>query len=143
MSRTLSRHKSEGGISLEMPQQKRASSRFERRISWFFSSGGSNLGVPVELQWGPQGSACVASGNSSLHEICEGPLEIPLQVMQGPMSSSQVEAGTSGFLSRADMDLGLPMEFQHGCQALSLSESWKSALLSSFKISVRLPVELT
>ena len=108
-----------------------------------FSSSGRKFGVPLELRQGPQGPVRIASGNSSLHASCEGPLEIPLQAVQGPMSSSRVEAGTSGFLSRADMDLGLPMEFQHGCQALSLSESWKSALLSSFKISVRLPVELT
>ena len=143
MSRDFSRLKREGGISLEMPQQKRASSRFERRISWFFSSGGSNLGVPVELQWGPQGSACVASGKASLNANCEGSLEILLQAVQWPISSSRVKAGTSGFLSSADMDLGLPMEFQRGCQASSLSESWKSAFLSSFKISVRLPLELT
>ena len=142
MSRTLSRHRSEGGISLETPQQKRASSRFECRISWFFLSGGRNLGVPVELRQGPQGCACVASGKSSLNASCEGPLEIPLQAVQWPISSSRVKAGTSGFLSSADIDLELPMEFQRGCQASSLSESWKSAFLSSFKISVRLPLEL-
>ena len=43
-SRTLSKHKREGGISLEMLQQKRASARFEERISWFFSCCSSNSG---------------------------------------------------------------------------------------------------
>ena len=111
MSRTLSRLKSEGGISLEMPQQKRASSRFERRISWFFSSGGSKLGVPFELLRGPQGPAHGASGMSSLHASCKGSLGIPLQSLPGLRYSSGVEVGTSGFLSSADMDLGVPLEF--------------------------------
>ena len=133
----------EGGISLKMLQGKRASSQVEGRISWFFSSGGSNLGVPVELQWGPQGSACVASGKASLNANCEGSLEILLQAVQWPISSSRVKAGTSGFLSSADMDLRVPMEFQQGSQTSSHVDSWKSAFLSSCKSSVRLPVELT
>ena len=45
----LSRLKSEGGISLETLQRKKASSRVEGRISWFFSSCGKKLGVPLEL----------------------------------------------------------------------------------------------
>ena len=78
VSRTLSRLNKEGGISLEMPQQKRASSDFEVRISWFFLSSDRKLGVPLELRQGPQGPARVASGKSSLHASCEGPLRIPL-----------------------------------------------------------------
>ena len=112
------------------------------RIFWFFSRGSRKLGVPLKLKQGPQGTAHVASGKSSLNANCEGPLEIPLQAVQWPISSSRVKAGTSGFLSSADIDLELPMEFQRRCQASSLSESWKSAFLSSFKISVRLPLEL-
>ena len=45
----LSRLKREAGISLEMLQWKRASSRFEGRISWFFSSCIRKLGVLLEL----------------------------------------------------------------------------------------------
>ena len=44
MSRTLSRLKGDGRISLEMPQRKRASSHIEGRISWFFSSFQGTLG---------------------------------------------------------------------------------------------------
>ena len=72
------------------------------------------LGVPLELGQGPQGTTRVASGKSSLHVSCEGPLGSPLHSGPGPRSSSGVEARTSGFLSSADMDLGVPMEFQQG-----------------------------
>ena len=79
VSRTLSRLKRESGISLQTPQWKRASSRVEGRISWFFLSCGSKLGVPLGLRWGPQGPTRGASGKSSLHASCEGSLGIPLQ----------------------------------------------------------------
>ena len=39
----------EGEVSLEMLQQKRASSCVEGRISWYFLSCGRKLGVPLEL----------------------------------------------------------------------------------------------
>ena len=139
----LSRLKREVGISLEMLQWKRTSSRFEGRISWFFSSWGRKLEVPLELRQGPQGPACVASGKSSLHASCKGPFWIPLKSVQGPRSSSGAEARTAGFLFSADMDLGVPMEFKQGSQASSLVETYKSAFLSSCKSSVKRPVELT
>ena len=84
MSRTLPRLKREGGISLEIPQRKRASSRVKGRISWFFLSCGWKLGVPLELRWGPQGPTHVPSGKSSLHTSCKRPLRIPLQSVPGP-----------------------------------------------------------
>ena len=139
MSRTLSRLKRVGGISVETPQPKRATSCVEEKISWFFSISGMKLGVPLELGQGPQGTIHVASGKSSLHASCEGPLGIPLQSVLGLRSTSGFEAGTSGFLSSADMDLGVPM----GSQASSRVEICKSPFLSSFNSSVRLPVELT
>ena len=114
MSRTLSRLKRVGGISVETPQPKRATSCVEEKISWFFSISGMKLGVPLELGQGPQGTIHVASGKSSLHASCEGPLGIPLQSVPGHMFSSGVEAGTSGFLSRADMDLGFLWRFHRG-----------------------------
>ena len=92
VSCTLLRHKREGGISLEMPHRKRASFRIEGRISWFLSSCGRKLRVPIELCQGLQGFARVASGKSSLHASCEGPLGIPIQWLPGPSSSSGVEA---------------------------------------------------
>ena len=118
---------------------KRASSRIEGRISWFFSSCNSKRGVPLELRWVPQGPSHVASGKSSLHASCEGPLGIPLQSFPGSRSSS----GTSGFLSSADMDLSVPMEFQQGSQASSPVETCKSTFLSGCNSSVSLPMELT
>ena len=56
----LSGLRSEGGISLEMLQQKRASARIEGRISWFFLSPGRKLGVLLEFLQGPQDPTCVA-----------------------------------------------------------------------------------
>ena len=101
------------------------------------------IGVPLELQRGPQGSDCVASGKSSLHVSCEAPLRIPLQSFLGPRSSSGSEARTSGFLSSVDMEHGVPMEFQHGSQSSSLVETCNSAFFLSGNSSVRLHVELT
>ena len=100
MSRTLSRLKRGGGISLEMPQWKRASSHVEGRISCFFSSCGRNLGVPLELRLGPQGPYCVASGKSSLHASCKGPLGIPLQSLPGPMSLLEMRLEHQGSSQR-------------------------------------------
>ena len=112
VSRTLSRLKRESEIFLETPQWKRASSRIEERISWIFLSCSGQLGIPLELRWGHQGPAPVASGKSSLHASCEGSLGIPLQSVLGPRSSSGAEVRTSGFLSSTDMELGIPLEFQ-------------------------------
>ena len=99
----------EAGISLEMPQLKRASSRVEWRISWFFWSCGSKRGVPLELPREPQGPALGASGKSILHASCKGPLGILLQSLPGLRFSSGAEARTSGFLSSADIDFGVLM----------------------------------
>ena len=41
-------------------------------ILWFLSRSIGKLGVPLELQRGPQGASRVASGNSSLFLNCEG-----------------------------------------------------------------------
>ena len=126
----------------ELLELKRDSSRVEW-IIWFFTSCGRKFGVPIELLWGSQGAARVASGESSLHESCEGPLRIPLQSVLGPMSSSGAEARTSGFLSSADMDLGVSVKFPQGSQTSSRVETCKAAFISSCNTSVRRPVELT
>ena len=76
----------------------------------------------------------VASGKSSLHASCEGPLRIPLKLVPGARSSSRVDAGTSGFLFSADMDLEVPMEFQQGSQASSRVET--SSQFSSRAVKV-------
>ena len=48
--------------------------------------------VPLELRRGPQGPAGVASGKTSLHTSCEGPLRIPVQSVSGPRYSSRTAA---------------------------------------------------
>ena len=67
----------EGGISLETPQPKWASSRIEGRISWFFTRCGSKLVVLLSYEWDLRDPLLGAS--FSLHVRCEGPLGIPPQ----------------------------------------------------------------
>ena len=50
--------------------------------------------VPLELRWGPQGPAHVASGTASLHVSCEGHLGIPLQPVPCPKSPFGAQART-------------------------------------------------
>ena len=91
MSRTLLRLKREGGISLETPQRKRASSHVEGRISCFLSSYSKKPGVPLELQRGPQGPTSVASGKSGVHASCEGPLGFLSSQFQGICSHLELK----------------------------------------------------
>ena len=132
VSRTISRVKRESGISFETPQWKRASFYVEGRISWFFSSCSRKFRLSLELRPGPQGPACVASGKSSLHVSCEGPLGIPLQSVPDPRSSSGAEAATSDFLFRADMVLAGFLWSLHR----------ESCLVLGGDIQVRFPPEL-
>ena len=94
--RTFSRLKRQGGISFKMLQGKRALSRTEERIYWFFLGCGRILRVPLELRLVSQGPTRVASGKSSLHASCQGPLGIPFQLVLRPRYSSDGEARTSG-----------------------------------------------
>ena len=77
-SRTLSRHKREGGISLEMLQRKRASARFEERISRFFSC---------------------CSSNSGFLSSYSGELRDPLVLPQESAVCMRVVRGLSGYFS--------------------------------------------
>ena len=92
VSRTLSRLKREGGISLETPQGKEASSRIEGRISWFYSSWDKEIGVPFELQQGPLGTHSCCLRKASLHVNCEGPHTvlsgINVQLRHGPSAEA-------------------------------------------------------
>ena len=47
----------------------------------------------LELLWGPQGPALVASGKASPHAICSGPLRIPLPSMPGTKTLCGVGVG--------------------------------------------------
>ena len=82
MSSSLSSSKRERGISWEMLQRKRASSRVEGRILWFLWSNGRKLRVPLKL--------CVDMGDL-------------LMSLQGSQIFRGVR-GTSGFLSRCCSD---------------------------------------
>ena len=67
------------GVSLEMLQRERASSRDDGGTSWFFSSCGGIL----EVRRGTQGASRIAPGKSNLHSCCEAELGIALESLQG------------------------------------------------------------
>ena len=108
MSRTLSSPKREGGISLETPQRKRASSHVQGRISCFFLSCAGNLSFlssygrnfRATLVWAQESpvSMRVARGLLGfLSSHCRGRrphLELRLE----PQDSSPVLTWISGFL---------------------------------------------
>ena len=100
-------------------------------------------GFPLSYDGDFRDPAYVASGMSSLHASCEGPLQIPLPSVPDPRTSFGAEATNSGFPSRADRDLGVPMEFEQGSQASSFVETCKSTFLPICISRDRLPVELT
>ena len=72
-------------------RKRRASSRDDRGISWFFASFGRKFGVSLELQWGIQGASRVAPEKSSLHLSCDGERGIALESQQGNLASIRVE----------------------------------------------------
>ena len=145
MSRTLSRLKKKGSISLKTPQWKGALSLIEGEFPgfsrvlagnlWFLLSYNGDMRDPLVFPQESQASMRVERAKRSYST-----LEIPLQSVQGTRSSSRVKAGSSVFASSADMELRVPMEIQQGSQASSRVETCKSALLSSWKSSVRFPV---
>ena len=124
VSSTLSCFQRECGISLYTLLWNRASSRVERRISWFFSSCGGKLGVPLDLRWGPPGPARVASEKSGLFSSCKGPVWIPhkslpinravSRVQSGNSVFSPVATGISGFLSRFNKGVRPRLVLKHG-----------------------------
>ena len=129
------------GIRLETLLWKRASSHVEGRISWFFSSCGRKLEVPLELRQGPQGPACVASEKPGLFSSFEGHVRIPLESLPVNRTVSRVQLVDSVFLSSGDRDLGLLIKVQLGSQASSGVEAWNFAFLSNCQRGVRPPVE--
>ena len=97
--------------------------------SWYFSSFSGDLGVPLELRQGPQGTFRVASGKSSLLSSFEKEVNIALEVLQGNRASSGVEGGnlafffflscggSMGFFSNCKEDLRAPIMLPQGSQA--------------------------
>ena len=110
------RLKREGGISLEMPQRKRASSRIEGWISCFFSSSGRNLGF-------------LSSYEGDFRDPLLWPKESPV--------SMRVARGLSGFLSHLCRVLSPHLELRPQPQASSSVLAWISGLLCSFHRGVR------
>ena len=141
VSSTLSRFSRESEISLETLLWKRASSHVEGRISWFFSSCGGKLWVPLKLRWGPQGPAHVASEKSDLFSSCKGHIGFPHESLPANRAVSRVQSGYSVFLSGGDRDLRLFIKAQLGSQVSSVVEAWNSAFLSSCPRDVRAPVK--
>ena len=90
------------GLLSRSCRKRRASSRDDRGITWFFSSCGANCGASLDLQWGNQGASRVAPGKSSLHSSCEGEYEIALESRQGNRTSRRVE----GWISRSFSSCG-------------------------------------
>ena len=131
MSRTLSRLKREGEISLKTPQQKWASSRDEGRISLFFSSCGRKLEVPLEIR--------------------QGALDL-LMLPQESAESMRVVRGLSGFLSSRCRFLSPHQELRQQPQGSSPVLTWiwgssefstrESGLISCGNMQVRFPLEL-
>ena len=116
MSSTLLRFKRERGVFLERLLWKRAPSRVEEKILWFFSSCGGMLGVPLELRWELQGPTCVTSEKSGLYSSCEWHVGIPLVLLPVNRAVSSIQSGNSVFLSCSVKDLGLPVKVQLGSQ---------------------------
>ena len=97
----LSSFEREPGIALEVLQEKRASSCIEGGISWFVSSCGWRLEIPLQVPRRTQGASRVASGKSSLHSTCEGEREC-----------SGVTAGESGLNSLGRGNLKVFLELR-------------------------------
>ena len=116
MSKTLLRLKREGGISLEMPQRKRASSRIEGWISCFFSSSGRNLGF-------------LSSYEGDLRDLLVLPQQSPV--------SMRVARDLSGFLSSHCLGQSPHLELRPEPAGSSPVLTWTSGFFWSFHRGVR------
>ena len=116
VSRTLSRLKREGGISLETLQRKRDSSCIEGKISRFFSSLAANLGF-------------LLSYDRDLRDPLLGPQESPVAM--------RVARGLLGFLCSRCLSRGPHLELRREPQGSSPVLTWISRFLRSFHRGVR------
>ena len=115
VSSTLSRLKREGGISLEILQQKGASSLVEGTIC-VFQHCGRQLEVPLELRWGTQG---------------------PLVLSQLSQVSVRVGRGLWEFLFSRCRGIGPHLELRLEPQGSSPVLPWISGSLWSYIKGVR------
>ena len=118
VSSTDSNFKRVRGISFEMLQWERASSRFEGRIQWFSSRFLRKFGVPLVLRHG-SGSARIASGKSGHILSCDKHFWIPLKSLQGKYTSDRLVSTNSVFLSSGDRDFWVAFKVHLGNQASS------------------------
>ena len=116
VSRTHSRLKREGGISLDTQEWKWSSSRVEGIFSWFFSSCGRKLRVPFEY---------------------DGDLSEPLVWPQNSSVSMQVVRGFLGYLSSRFQGRGPHVEFRPEPQDSSPVLKWILGFLWSFHSGLR------
>ena len=116
VSRTLSRLKREGGISLETLQRKRDSSCIEGKISRFFSSLAANLGF-------------LLSYDRDLRDPLLGPQESPVAM--------RVVKVLSGFLSSHCWVRGHHLKLRLETQSSTAVPTWISGFLWSFHRGVR------
>ena len=134
-------------IGLEALQGKRASSRIEAEILWFFSSCGRKIEVPLELPRGPQGTSRIASGKSSLLSSWKGNSGLLSSSCSGkahhlPLRGesrgvSRVVEGSFGFLSSCDWDHREPLMLPQGSQASFHVVRGTSGFLSSCCSGIR------
>ena len=83
----------DSGLLSRPCRKRRASSRDDRQISWFFSSCCATFGVFLELPWGTKGDSRVVPGKSSLHLSCKGERGFALDSLQGNPASRCTEGG--------------------------------------------------
>ena len=107
-SSLLSSFEWELGIAFEALQEKRASSRVDGEISWFVSSCGLRLGVPLQVPQGDQGASRVASGKYSIHLSCKGESRSALESRQGNQASIRMEGEISRCFSSCGRKCGFP-----------------------------------
>ena len=81
----------DSGLLSRPCRKRRASSRDDGGISWFFWSCGTTCGVSLDLRWGTQGASRVAPGKSSLHSSCDGKRGIALESRQGNRASRHID----------------------------------------------------
>ena len=86
-----------------MLQEKRASSCVDGGISWFVSSCGWRLEIPLQVPWGTQGASHVALEKSGLFLICEGEHRSALESRQGNQASICMEGGISRCFSSCEL----------------------------------------
>ena len=116
MSRTLSRLKREGGISLAMPQQKWPHLALRGESPCFSRVAAANLGF-------------LSSYNGDLRDLLVGPQESPVAM--------RVARGLLGFLCSRCLSRGPHLELRREPQGSSPELTWISGFLWSFQRGVR------